>query len=487
MKKLFPILLLCLMGLSPKRKASVYTWDSTNTNINITNSTFGTPLVAGDLVHIPSRAGGTGYRSFSFSGLNSGAAGAYITIQFDAGSYIQPSSSSLQANTMDNSNGVHIIKMRMDDHVDAAMRLGGTGYSSWIWWDSCHFQGMPGFGPVANGSLPAFAGDTTKMFHHWKFTNILFDSVYTGTSGGIALALGGNAAGTIVNNACWRDVLIDSCTFWDYSSASPNTSSYIRLLSVINAKINHSRTRWLGVVFNPTGHAAAILTLASKYEISNNYFGPYNFGNEVRDLGSCDLPGAGPNYTGRSSFYNNIIVDKRKYPVLETRPVDGGTLSTLSPYFRSRTMAYVYNCTAMNLAVGTGNGPYETNMVDCYANDTVFVKNCIIVGVRDTSWATVYGPFMWSAANGAITTIDTASNRLVQLWNNSGLKDSISFTPIQGGLLNGYGVSVPSFITTDYYGNQRTTAGLVDIGAVQFVPNSQCNCATGNRPFKTHP
>lgn len=451
-------------------KAANYTWNTASTNINITNSIFGTPLTGGDSVFIPFKTGG--YRSFSITTLNSGAAGSYIHIIWQGGAYITPSSSSLQANFIDNCIGVHIYKFRMDDHVDAAMRMGNSGYSSWIFWDSCHFQGMPGFGPVASGSLSAFAGDTTKMSHHWTWHKCYFDSLYAGTSGGLALAIGGNAAGTITTNAYWRDVTVDSCFFGDYSSASPNTSNFIRIFQSFNINICWNKFTNLGVVANPTGHAALIVTIASKYNIYGNIFGLDNFGNEVRDLGPCDLPLAGANYVGRCEFYNNLIFDKRKYPVLETRPCDAGTLSTLSPYVRSRTMGFVYNNTAYNLAIGVGNGPYETNMVDCYANDTVFVKNCTVIGIRDSTWATAFGPFMYSAANGAITTIDTASNRLTQLWINSGLSDSVKYTPIKNGTLYNVGVSAPSFITKDIYNSPRPTfRGFgtgVDIGAAQL-------------------
>lgn len=470
MKIIISIFFVCLVVSA---KATNYTWSSGSTNINITNATFGT-LNGGDTVFIPFRSGG--YRSFSFSGLNSGADGSYIYIWWAATAYITPSSSALLANTIDNCRGVYVRGFKMDDHVDAAMREGGTGYNRWIYWDSCHFRGMPGFGPVANGGLSAFAGDTTKMRHHWRWHKCLFDSVYTGTSGGIALGIGGNAAGTITTNGYWRDVVVDSSYFGNYSSASPNTSNFIRIFEAFNIEVYGCTFENLGVVANPTGHAALIVTIASKWSVHDNFFGPDNFGNEIRDLGPCDLPVAGANYLGRCEFYNNLIFDKRKYPVYETRTVDGGTLSTLSPYVRSRTMGYCYNNTAYALSVGVGNGPYETNMVDCYANDTVFVKNCVVTVCRDTTWGTVFGPFMWSAANGTITTKDTASNRLVQLWVNSGLSDSVRYIPKRPGTLWNLGVAVPSFITTDIYGSPRPTLGRnagtgVDIGAAQlFFP-----------------
>lgn len=462
MRRLLFILLFPLNAFSTN-----FTWSTGSTNILIDNTVFGT-LHGGDTVFIPFKTGG--YRSFSMNGLNSGAAGTYIYIIWQGGAFITPSSSALLANTLDNCTGVYIYKFRMDDHVDAGMRLGSTGYCSWMFWDSCHFQGMPGFGPVANGSIANFGGDTTKMYHHWRFHKCYWDSLYTGTSGGIALTIGGSSGGLIATNAWWRDVIIDSCFFGDYSSASPNTSNFIRLYQSINVEIYGCQTVNLGVVTNPTGHAAQILSLASKYNIHNNHFGPNNFGNCVRDLGPCDLPIAGAAYMGRSIFANDLITNQRKYPGLETRQVDGGTLSTLSPYARSRTMAFVYNITAYNMGVGAGgNGPYETNVVDCYANDTVFVKNCVLTMCKDTTWGTVFGPFMWTAANGSITTIDTASNKLVQLFSNSGLQDSVFWKPIRNGLLFGAGVTPPSFITTDYYGNPRTLNGRTDIGAVELL------------------
>lgn len=461
MNKLITILLLFPLFSG----ATNYTYPTANSNINVTNSTFGVALNAGDTVFIPPLNGG--WRSFSVTSLNSVVVGGYIVIYWQSalGAYLTPNSGGqLQANFLTSCTGVKIMNMNMSDNTDVLWRL--QGYSSYIWVDSCVFRGMNGMGNIYVGSFANFGGDTTKMFHHWHISRCVFDSLFTTTTGsGVAIPLGSNAtSGTPDANGFWRDVEIDHCLFDHYTSAT-GSSNYISAIVTFNLLIHDNIFRNLGNgAPNPVGHASCINVGTDKFSIYNNIFGPNNFGNDARTK-SADLPGYGSAYAGRSVFNNNITFDKRKYPVLESQVAD---TTNVGLYVRLRTCPLCLNLTCYGLAVGIGNSPYQACPVDCYNTDTVTLKNCIYTVLLDTFWTCNLNK-MIDAATGPIGFYDTASNKMVQFFQNSGIQDSAFYRPVQGGLLYGGGVAYPSFITSDIYGTPVPLNGRTDIGAVELI------------------
>jgi hypothetical protein len=454
MKKIFSVLVLSI--LFSTSYATNHIWDSRNGNVLINDQVFG-PLKAGDTIFIPPFAiRGIGYRSASYTGLDAKVPGSYIVVYWMPGSYINPSAYALQANFLDGCAGLKIVGCKMNDIVDVFWRLGpGNHYSSYIWLDSCTMRGMPGMGNFNVGRFPDFNGDTSNMFHHWKWTNCLFDSLYSGQSGGIAISLG-----AMTSNGYWRDVEIGGCVF-DHYSAALNASNYIDCTNAYNVSIHNNIFRNLGMANHPVGHAAVINYAAGKVDIYNNIFGPDNFGNDIRGRNTDLLK---PGYMGRGRIYNNISFNKRKYAFLEVQQPD---VSALKPYVRRRTAPEVWNITCYNMSVGSGNTVYQTAIVDCYITDTVSVKNSILIGLRDTSW-NVNLKFIFTNSTGRIRFVDTAGNRLVKDLSHSGVADNIYFKPRLKGLLHNAGVPVPSYITTDVYNNPRSSGGKVDIGAVEL-------------------
>lgn len=458
------IVLVCLSCAFFNRVSGTnYTYPTGNSNINVSNSTFSATLLAGDTVFIPFLSGG--WRTFSVTSLNSGAVGSYIVIYFQPNAYMTPNSGGqIQGNFLTASIGVKVQNLRMNDNTDILWRL--QGYSSYIWVDSCSFVGMPGMGNQYTGSFTDFAGDTTQMFHHWHISRCVFDSLFATTTGsGVAITLGLNATSGVPSpHGYWRDIEIDHCLFDHYTSAT-GASNYISAILCFNISIHDNIFRNLSNgAPNPVGHASCINIGTDKFSIYNNVFGPNNFGNDVRSK-SADLPGYGTPYAGRSSFYNNISINKRKYPVLESQVAD---TTNVGLYVRPRTSPECYNITAYNLAVGVGNGPYLACVIDCYNSDTVTGKNIIYTVLSDTAW-TCNLNVMINASTGSIAFYDTASNKRVQFWAASGLADSVFYKPLRGGLLFNGGVATPSYISRDIYGTLRPLNGRTDIGAVELL------------------
>lgn len=454
--------------------ATNYTWSSSSTNILISDAGVFGNLTAGDTVFIPVRSGG--YRSYSIQNVNSGTAGQYIVVYWRPGAYRTPSGSNNFADLLDNAIGVKTVGMEAEDHVDL-WRHGTTGYSSYLWWDSCNFANSSGIGPIYTGALTSYNGNIANSMHHWKFTYCNFDSLYNNGSGGIAIRIG-----ALNRYGYWFDTEVSNCTFDNYSSAGVGgTSNYIQAFNCYNTLITNNRFSRLGNdgVANPVGHASVINAYSFHGTISNNIFGPNIFGNDVRGK-FADNPTAGADYTGLSRIFNNLSFSKRKYPVIEVQQTD--TAGFGGGYARRRSSPQVWNITAYNVAVGVGNDPYQTAIVDCYLTDSVHVKNSVLTVIRDTTWGTGLGPFMFTQSSGAITFKDTASNRLVQLWVNSGLADSVYYYPSPTGTLFSTGVAVPSYITTDIYGNPRTQGAAVDIGAAEYPEGINYDRITVPRP-----
>jgi hypothetical protein len=441
-----------------------------NNNLYISNATFGT-LQAGDTVFVPPYGGGNGWRSHGYENLSSGGDGQYIVIKWLPGAFIIPNSGGqLQANFLNNCNGVKFVGITMNDNVDVLFFTLGTSlnYMKFIWFDSITIRRCSGFGLGYSNSFANFNGDTTKAFRHWKFTHIVADSLAPGGTGfGGAIGIGKQAA-----NGFWLDVEIAYSTFSNYESTS-GPSSYISAINTYNISIHNCVFRTLGMnAASPQGHAAVIAVNQCKFDIYDNEFGPDNFGNDVR--GKCvDLPGYGGLYAGRSHFYNNLSHHKRKYALVETQLAD---TTNIGNWAQRRTGPEIYNNTAYSLAVGVGHSPYNTGIYDCYNNDTATLKNNLYTVLSDTLW-TVFGSQVQNALitkpNGPVTFIDSSNNRFIQLFSASGLLDTTAYTPILNGTLYNTGISVPAYITTDKNGTPRPTPGRggagVDIGAIQFA------------------
>jgi hypothetical protein len=467
-------ILLFLLSLPLFLNATNYTWDKAKDYVLINNSVFG-PLQAGDTVFIPARAGG--YKSHSYDQLHSGAGYSslsngtgYIVVYWQPGAFITPGAADDYSCFMDNCIGLKIYGLTMSHCGNMAWRLGNNqygpdrgvphGYSSWICIDSAKFIASAGMPNFVTGSLKPFAGDTNNMYHHWWIRNCIFDSTSASLYGG-ATAI---QFGQISNNGYWRDIEISGCIFDHYSSGTTTASVYINLLNVWGAKIHNNIFRNLGMLAHPAGHAVIInMDIGGQIYIYNNIFGPNNFANEFRLKGaSLQLKG----WNGRSRFYNNIVFDKRKYPVVENQTVNPGILATLSPYVIARSGPEVYNNTVYNLSAGVGNSPYIVALYDNYANDTVTIKNNILTQVRDTIWANI-NPRIVAFSYGRPVFLDTSSNKSVQLFANAGIMDKNKWIPSANGILYNAGAAVPSWLTTDFYGNPRNINGRVDIGAVE--------------------
>ena len=446
-----------------------------NNNVHVGNGTFGTALHAGDTVRIWPYGGGAGWRSHGYDSLNSGVDGQYIVIKWMPGAFIIPNSGGqLQANYLNNCNGVKFVGITMNDNVDVLFFSLGSSlqYMKFIWFDSITLRRSAGFGLFYSGSFPAFNGDTTKCFRHWKFTHITADSLAPGGTGfGTGIGIGKQTT-----NGFWLDVEIAYSTFSNYESTS-GPSTYIGAINVYNLNIHHNTFSNLGMnVASPSGHAASIGANQCKYQIHDNVFGPNNFGNDVRGK-QVDLPVAGTAYTGRSLWYNNISHHKRKYAMVESQLAD---TSNIGNYARRRTTPEIWNNTCYSFAVGVCCAPYTASIIDCYNNDTVTLKNNLYSVLSDTIWTinTVINSnpvknALITLPNGPVSNYDTSNNRFVQFFSGSGLADTTTFRPLKSGTLYNAGLAVPSYITSDQYGTARPLiyrgGSGVDIGAVQYL------------------
>lgn len=437
-----------------------YTWNSATTNILITPSTFTADLKAGDTVFIPFRSGG--YRSYSFTNLDSKTTSGQIVIYFRDSAYITPSASSLAANIITTSKGVSTVNMIMTDHNDMAFRL--SGYSQRIFFINSIFKNGAGFSNTYLTTPTAFNGSKDNSFSGWKWINCTFDAQYGTATGGWAIRMG-----RLTTSGFWFDAEVVGCTFNNYRSDNNDPANMILVDNSWGVKIHGNTFYNLGVVAIPTGHAAVINGAATDVEVYANKF-IRNFGNSLR-VQAATLPSLG--YTNSVRFYNNIVINNRKYSAFEPRPVGAGTKTTLNTngnFVADGDYEYWFN-TVWNSGVGTGASPYNTGGADWYAADKAVVKGNLVAGINDAAWGSTYSPRVLWEAIGTIAIKDTSNNRLVELWVNTGLQDSVTYTPQLNGLLYNTGPTPPSWLTTDYFGNPRVNGISSDIGAVerQFI------------------
>lgn len=436
-----------------------YTWNSSTTNILISDAGAFGDLNCGDTVFIPVRSGG--YRSYSIQNVSSGTEGCYIVVYWQPGAYRTPSGSNNLADIIDNANGVKTVGMEATGHVDQ-WRHGTTAYSSNIWFDSCDFSGSNGFGPVVTGALPNFAGDTTNTFRRWKWTNCNFVGAYDNNGGKAAIIMGGSLNGTLQTRYnFWFRPEIANCTFGKYYSVSNLPSVYIQAWKIIGGSFHDLTMDSLGMVTNPTGHASLINAYAFQGDVYN-IRGKGNFGNIVRGK-FADYPSLGSEFTGRSRIWNWIIYDQRKYPLVEAQATD--TTGFGGGYVRPRTAPEVWSITYHRAGVGAGNSAYHAAIVDTYL-DSVSVKNSVLIEVKDTTWGGAWGPNIYASSGSTVTYKDTSNNRLIQNWSNTIFSDSTNYTPASGGILHNTGLTNPVYRASDALG-RSVPIGLPDIGAVE--------------------
>jgi hypothetical protein len=352
-------------------------------------------------------------------------------------------------------------------------------------WDSIILHNMPGmFGSGAqSSSLTNFtgaAGDTVNCQYHWTFRKIDADSCGNTTNGGLTtIWLGGLAANEVFLN---MEIYLSKFNY-NPSPSPSGPACFIHAQNCFYLRIHDNTFSGLGVVVNPEGHAAAIFCQGSHFYIYHNFFGTANFGDCTRAISQGYLPAMttlftawDPTYDGVSRWYGNIRDSGRKYPMFEDQKDTLG-LSAFSAYYTTRRSARVWNNTMYRGGMGTGNSPYNVSAYDWYLvtgmADTLELNNTIEIGPPTDTVGNVCNSqacvALITRPNNGTPIYDTAGNSFAQLltFANSGLLDTTTFKPIPGGSLAG-GVSLPSWLTTDYYGNSYT--GTIYKGAVQYIP-----------------
>lgn len=436
-----------------------YTWDTANGNINITNSVFGT-LHPGDIVHIPNCV--AEYRSFSFSGLGTINPTDTIHLIFEGGANIRPHLSPIFANSFDNSFGVSVENMRMDDDIDVAFAsYASTGYSQNITFKHFHGQGMNGFFPSNNPSfsLPAFNNDTTKCFKNIAWADCQFDSVVGSNSGQTAIWIG-----SIATNQVWLNPSFIRCSFKNYSSAS-NPSNYLHVQNAYRMILDRDTFATLGFDPNPSGHASDNYFEGVLFTASNCVF-TKNFGNSFRVLGNADLK-AFQNYQGTSLIYNCIQDSSHKYAFVEQYDIT--TDSTTLNFIRARRPATLEHITVFNPGSGVGLTPpsaYKCGLFEMLGNDSVIFHNCLVTGSLDTAVNPTTGPFLYTfSGSGSVGYFDTSHNSKTASIATPGINPT-TFVPTVGGLLQGKGITI-SGQTVDMNGNPWGSSP--DIGAFAYI------------------
>lgn len=463
-------------GVYKYRYWTDYTWPTSNGNVVINRTNY-PALTGGDTVNIPMKTGG--HRSHVYAhlycGVQAPTQSQLIHIIWAANSYITPSTSSLQANSIDSVYGAEIAGLTQDDHIDPVFwQYGMTGYLKYVLFNHITFRGTNGFFGSYNPtlSLPNFTGDTTNAFYHNEWRACVGDSVIGANSGETWLWIGSIAA-----NQYWIDTEIDSCTGADYSSAS-NPASYTHIQNSYNRSsipLFYMDT-WinLGVVADPSGHAADHFLESVTFTAKRCFFSK-NFGDGFRVLGCGGLKTM-PGYAD-TSYIETVISDStRKYALGEFYNISSDT-TTLAPYVKGVQGFKLSNITVHDPGAGTGLTPpsaYKTGLAESVGISWLYIHNCLVSGCRDTTFNSTTGPFLYTLTTGS-TTLDSAHNSLTQTFAASGLASKSTFLPTAGGLLS-TGAKPASFVTTDYYGTPYPSSGTYYIGAVQ-VPSSVGPCS----------
>lgn len=480
-----------------------FTWDSTNTNINITDATIGANpgLHRCDTVDIWDRKTGGGYRSFSVQneGVQNDPIPGWIHIRGrgwggSQGARLAPGTNNLFANVWDNNNWVHLDSFYMYNHPDPFIFTAVTnGYSHHMWFTNIGLQSNGCFFPSSTRthSLPNWKGpfglnggvDTVNCLYDWTI-EVRSNGIYGGGNGLTGIWIGGPNK----NNVCLKWTVRNS--YFDHYSSSSNPSTYVFAQNVFPLLLYNDSMSNLGNGGPYAGHASLNFIRGSMYSAHNIHFGPGNFGNDIRDFGVWDIPGMESFFnaidttlgTGASNAYNLLSEHKIKYPILETR----NTLTDTSenPYIRLRQIRYFDQITGYSLAVGVGNTPYNASVLDAYTGgtDTIFLHNSTYSVLRDTVF-NYSGSGVLTVASGTALHVDTANLYRSPTFAGSGLADTVKYYPVSKGPLFRTGVAARPWPSFDLYNNPRATVGPVDIGAI-ILFNLGCDCLALPIPIK---
>jgi PKD domain/Secretion system C-terminal sorting domain len=493
---------------------SVYYWDSTNINLALTNANYPN-IHPCDTIYIDHCKPQGGYRSLVIK-LSSATPWKYSTLDSNRinlifrGGYIQPNASgNMFLNGIDASNNLLIEGLKMYDHTDPLFTsVTATGYLHHIKFLKDTLQNIPGLwgsGPISTG-LPNFTGnnDTTNCNYDIWFHQCVFDTIGNTTYGGlVAIWIGG-----FQKNQVWVKTEIDS-SYFNYapSPAPAGPACFIHAQQAYMIKIHDNTFSNLGVVATPSGHAGSIFMQGSLFEVYHNIF-KSDFSNCVRAISQGTVPGMNslfktwdPNYDGVSRFWGNILDSGRKYPMIEDQKDTIG-FSGLS-YYQPMRSARVWNNTMYRGGTGAGDQPYNVSVYDwyevAYTSDTLEMHNNIEVGPPSDTVGTMCSSqacvALLTRPSGITAFYDTSGNQFFQQMTlaTSGLADAVHFYPVLNGLLYNNGVSVPAWLTKDFYGQPVPTTGRpafarntgVDVGAVQYNSGQPSPPAASAGPNQT--
>lgn len=471
-----------------------FTWDSTNTNILITDAGLSASprLHRCDTVYIPNPLSSAGYRSISVQsvGVQTDGDSGYIYIKglHTTHILIAPLNSGNEfANVWGNNNWVEIDSLIMLHHRDPVMfNQYQGGYSHHMLFNGGNTT-QSFFSQEVIPSLANFAGDTVNCMFDWRWTKWHFDAGIGDTAipagGG---PFGGNTyiwLGSLAKNGIFIGAEIDHSHFLNNSSDSAPATD-IHMENCFYCLIDYDTLENMGVVVHPTGHASVDFAKMSHVVIHNNVF-KKNFGNTLTSRGLGDIPSMYPffrywanlkgdtGYDGRSAYYNNRDSFSRKYPGVETE--NDPTDTVYNSYYRSRVGPRVTHNTFARMQIGAGNKYYYNSAFDGYggATDSVyFHNNSWTAAVSDTTamcpWSDGQGGcVMMSFPNGLSLHIDSGGNSQTYTMATAGL-DSNTFDPINGGVL--YLAASPAKPTTtfDFLGHSRSATGSVSIGSTEY-------------------
>lgn len=467
---------------------TTYHWPTSNAAVVITPELYPT-LYAGDSILVGGYLPGGGYFGWGIDTSGYMNMPGDIVLQFTDSAYISHFTSTRQFNQTDSANHFKIRGLRDENNPDPLLfTIGKHAHSHFITLDSCFIGFNGGFCQVVPIGLPKFNGslnDTVNCWYYWHFHKVTFHDIGNSISGGITALIFGNMDSS--NMAA--HLTVDSCTFINFPNPTSGGGA-INIANCFNCVAEHNSFSNLGVVAFPGSHAAVFGVRSSLVYIRYNFFNG-NFGNCVRTAGTGSIPSWASRFTawdatydGVSRIYGNIDDSSRKYPFLQASRGDAD--SAVIGYYRCRRSPHVWNNTGWKLAAGALHPAYNPSMYDWLGipgfADTLELHNTTSAESAFDTVCTVCNAQM---CNQLITTsngtpvFDTSGNYFLQCstFANSGFADTTQFHILYQGPLYNKGVSVPAYITKDFYGSSipitgRVPFGLntgVDIGAVQYI------------------
>lgn len=477
----------------------VYYWDSTNVNIALTNTNF--PNVNPcDTIYTDKCVTQAAYRSITIK-LSAATKWKYSTVDSNrinlifrngtSGTILPfPGPGNMFANSIDASDNLLIKGLKMYDHTDPLFSsVMATGYLHHIKFLKDTLQNMSGLwgsGPIST-SLPNFTGnnDTINCIYDLQFEKCLIDSINSDTIANQGGGLTSFWLGGLNKNQVLVKTTFDSCKFFYFPSPAPAPACIIHCQQCYYIDIRNDTIQNVGVLVNPTGHAATFYMQASTYYIHDNLFQD-DFSNCVRAISQGTPPGMNtlfklwdPTYDGVSRFWGNILDSGRKYPMIEAQKDTIGM--TGLGYCQPMRSPRVWNNTMYRGGTGKGNQSYNVSVYDwyevAYTNDTIELHNNTEIGPPSdtTSGNFCYPTYCYNLLTqpaGTTAIYDTSGNQFSKFTTlaTSGLVDPVKFQPALGGILATSGVSTPAWLKTDFYGVAIPSSNP-SVGAVQYNQN----------------